>query len=169
MAGRVRSTPATRTSPPSSTSRCSWGGHLSLISGHRNGRAVLDRSGYTLLARVRIDPMSIGELARVTGLDASTLNRQTSALRRDGLVTRIGDPQGGRSRKFRITERGEALYQRQRGINIHALHRILSGWSGEDVKRFATLLTVFNRGIEEVSGRVWEDTAQTPPPGGVAP
>lgn len=145
------------------------GRHLSLISGHRNGRAVLDRSGYTLLARVRIDPMSIGELARVTGLDASTLNRQTSALRRDGLVTRIGDPQGGRSRKFRITERGEALYQRQRGINIHALHRILSGWSGEDVKRFATLLTVFNRGIEEVSGRVWEDTAQTPPPGGVAP
>lgn len=134
------------------------GRHLSLISGHRRNHARLDRSAYTLLARIRMGPMSISELARVTGLDASTLNRQTSALRSSGLVTRIPDPEGGLARKFRITPRGEELYAEQRGINVHALHRVLAGWDDEDVERFAHLLSLFNRGIEEVSGRVWEDS-----------
>lgn len=142
------------------------GRHLSLISGHRNGRAMLDRSAYTLLARIRISPMSIAELAQVTGLDASTLNRQTSALRSEGLVARIADPDGGRSRKFRITERGEDLYERQRLTNIHALRQVLSEWSEGDVERFAELLTLFNRGIEEVSGRVWERPPRVPAPRG---
>lgn len=140
------------------------GRHLSLISGHRNGRAMLDRSAYTLLARIRIGPMSIAELAQVTGLDASTLNRQTSALRNEGLVVRIADPDGGRSRKFRITDRGEDLYERQRLTNIHALRQVLSGWGEEDVEHFAELLALFNRGIEEVSGRVWEQAPHLPTP-----
>lgn len=133
------------------------GRHLSLISGRGRTRTTLDRSAYTLLARIRIGPMSIGELAAVTGLDASTLNRQTSSLRAAGLVTRIPDPAGGMARKFRITPQGESLYARQRATNIRALRRVLAGWGEEDVGRFARQLALFNRGIEEISGRVWEE------------
>src|SRR5688572_213137 len=55
----------------------------------------LDRSAYILLSRIRVEgPMSIRQLSDAFGLDQSTLNRQTSAILRDGLVERIPDPEG---------------------------------------------------------------------------
>ncbi|MCP9948511.1 MarR family winged helix-turn-helix transcriptional regulator [Actinomadura madurae] len=70
---------------------------------------LLERSAYILLSRVRIEgPMSIRQLSEAFDLDPSTLNRQTSAMLRAGLVERIPDPEGGIARKFRITSEGSA-------------------------------------------------------------
>src|SRR3546814_7701093 len=80
-----------------------------------DGKPHLDRSAYTLLTRLVMEgPMSIGQLSEAFGLDASTLNRQTAAMMRDGLVERIPDPEGGLARKFLVTESGRKRLDRER-------------------------------------------------------
>lgn len=55
---------------------------------------LLERSAYLLLSRLQTEgAMSIGQLSDAFGLDTSTLNRQTGALLRAGLVERIPDPE----------------------------------------------------------------------------
>ncbi|MFE0700668.1 MarR family winged helix-turn-helix transcriptional regulator [Streptomyces sp. NPDC058872] len=116
----------------------------------------LDRSAYVLLSRIRMHgPMSIGQLSEAFGLDASTLNRQTAAMLRSGVVERIPDPDGGIARKFRITKEGERRLQADRNANIEGLERVMEDWSPEDVDRFAGYLERFNRDIERLEGRPW--------------
>ncbi|MET9348280.1 MarR family winged helix-turn-helix transcriptional regulator [Streptomyces termitum] len=122
----------------------------------RTGGGGLDRSAYVLLTRIRMDgPMSIGQLTDAFGLDASTLNRQTAAMVRAGVVERIPDPDGGIARKFRITGEGERRLEADRAFNIGGLERILEHWPAEDVTRFADFLERFNRDIERLEGRPW--------------
>ncbi|MFE0646130.1 MarR family winged helix-turn-helix transcriptional regulator [Streptomyces sp. NPDC058877] len=116
----------------------------------------LDRSAYVLLSRIRMHgPMSIGQLSEAFGLDASTLNRQTAAMLRSGVVERIPDPDGGIARKFRITKEGERRLRADRNANIEGLERVMEDWSPEDVDRFAGYLERFNRDIERLEGRPW--------------
>ncbi|MEV6163943.1 MarR family transcriptional regulator [Streptomyces sp. NPDC052052] len=122
----------------------------------RREHSRLERSAYILLSRIRVQgPMSIGELSDAFGLDASTLNRQTAAAKRAGLVERIPDPDGGMARKFRITEEGERMLDDERENNTESLDRIMSDWSEEDISAFAGYLRRFNVDIERLSGRPW--------------
>lgn len=121
----------------------------------RGGRR-LDRSAYTLLSRIRMEgPMSIGQLREAFGLDASTLNRQTAAMLRAGLVERIPDPDGGIARKFRITDAGERDLDEERADNISGLERVMADWTPDEVDRFAEYLKRFNSDIEKLDGRPW--------------
>ncbi|MFB7512193.1 MarR family winged helix-turn-helix transcriptional regulator [Streptomyces sp. NPDC056144] len=116
----------------------------------------LDRSAYVLLSRIEMHgPMSIGQLSEAFGLDASTLNRQTAAMLRTGVVERIPDPEGGIARKFRITEEGARRLAADRDANIEGLDRVMEHWSAEDVARFAAFLERFNQDIERLEGRPW--------------
>lgn len=116
----------------------------------------LDRSAYLLLTRIRMDgPMSISQLSDAFGLDASTLNRQTAAMLRAGVVERIPDPAGGIARKFRITEEGERRLDADRSYNVQGLERVLADWTPREVADFAAVLERFNRDIERLDGRPW--------------
>jgi DNA-binding MarR family transcriptional regulator len=116
----------------------------------------LERSGYILLSRVRVDgPMTIRQLSDAFGLDPSTLNRQTSALMRAGLLERIPDPEGGIARKFRITELGERRLDEHRDDIINGLDKIMADWSHDDIATFASFLRRFNTDIERLTGRPW--------------
>ncbi|GAA2988055.1 MULTISPECIES: MarR family winged helix-turn-helix transcriptional regulator [Streptomyces] len=129
------------------------GRHVQLST--RNG-SHLDRSAYTLLSRIRMEgPMSIGQLSDAFGLDASTLNRQTAAMLRAGLVERIPDPDGGIARKFRITREGERSLDAERTGNIRGLEKVMAGWDPEEVAAFADYLKRFNTDIENLDGRPW--------------
>ncbi|WP_434599775.1 MarR family winged helix-turn-helix transcriptional regulator [Streptomyces sp. A5-4] len=129
--------------------------HLNQTGGRRKG-STLDRSAYILLSRIRIQgPMSIGELSDAFGLDASTLNRQTAAAMRSGLVERIADPDGGMARKFRITDQGGALLDEEREGVIESLEQILTDWPQDDIAAFASFLKRFNTDIEQIAGRPW--------------
>jgi DNA-binding MarR family transcriptional regulator len=109
----------------------------------------LDRSAYVVLARLASDgPLSIGELSELLRLDASTLQRQTGAAMRAGLVDRIPDPDGGPARKFTLTAEGRTRLDATRDRSIHALGQILADWTDDDVDRFADLLHRFNAAIE---------------------
>ncbi|MFI8369882.1 MarR family winged helix-turn-helix transcriptional regulator [Streptomyces sp. NPDC085466] len=130
--------------------------HLHTPRTRAGGAGGLDRSAYVLLTRIRMHgPMSIGQLTDAFGLDTSTLNRQTAAMLRAGVVERIPDPDGGIARKFRITEEGERRLEADRSFNIRGLRRIMEHWSPEDATAFADLLERFNRDIERLEGRPW--------------
>ncbi|MFI8007522.1 MarR family winged helix-turn-helix transcriptional regulator [Streptomyces sp. NPDC086010] len=122
----------------------------------RRGGGRLDRSAYTLLSRIRMEgPMSIGQLSEAFGLDASTLNRQTAAMLRGGLVERIPDPDGGIARKFRITDEGERNLEAERTENIRGLDRVMAEWTPDEVAGFAAYLKRLNSDIENLDGRPW--------------
>ncbi|KJL32233.1 MarR family winged helix-turn-helix transcriptional regulator [Microbacterium azadirachtae] len=109
----------------------------------------LDRSAYVVLARLASDgPLSIGELSDLLRLDASTLQRQTTAAMRMGLVDRIPDPDGGPARKFTLTNEGRIRLDATRERSLHALDKILGDWTDDDIDRFAGLLHRFNAAIE---------------------
>lgn len=128
---------------------------LAAAPARREG-GLLERSAYILLRRIRMQgPMSIRELSEAFGLDPSTLNRQTSAMLRAGLVERIPDPDGGIARKFRITGKGEQCLDDERRRVIESLDRIMADWSAEEVAEFAAYLKRFNTDIELLSGRPW--------------
>lgn len=132
------------------------GRHLTPVRRHSEGDSYLDRSAYTLLSRLQVQgPMSIGQLSDAFGLDASTLNRQTAAMLRSGLVERIPDPDGGLARKFRITRVGRSRLTRERRTNVDGLQRVLEDWSDRDVAALAKLLHRFNSDIETRDGRPW--------------
>ncbi|MFF1692463.1 MarR family winged helix-turn-helix transcriptional regulator [Streptomyces sp. NPDC058257] len=122
----------------------------------RSSGGRLDRSAYVLLSRIQMDgPMSIGQLTEAFGLDASTLNRQTAAMLRTGLVERIPDPEGGMARKFRISAEGESQLDADRAEYTQGLEKVLDGWSAQDVATFAGFLQRFNSDIESLEGHPW--------------
>lgn len=131
-------------------------GRHNLATRFRREGGLLDRSAYILLSRIGMQgPMSIRQLSEAFGLDASTLNRQTAAMLRDGLVERIPDPDGGIARKFRITGEGERRLDRERETIVGALEKILDAWAPEEVAAFAAYLQRFNTDIERLAGQPW--------------
>ncbi|MFG2670064.1 MULTISPECIES: MarR family winged helix-turn-helix transcriptional regulator [unclassified Streptomyces] len=130
------------------------GRHMSLLASRGGGR--LDRSAYILLSRIQVEgPMSIGDLRDAFGLDASTLNRQTAAMLRAGVVERIPDPEGGIARKFVITQEGTRRLDRDRSENLEGLGALLADWTPEEASQLADSLARLNRGIERLDGRPW--------------
>lgn len=129
-----------------------------LSPAHRDpeGQRYLDRSAYTLLSRLQIEgPMSIGQLSEAFGLDTSTLNRQTAAMLRAGLVERIADPDGGMARKFTVTDAGHERLTAERKSKLAGLRTVLEDWPDDDVATLADLLQRFNADIERRDGRPW--------------
>ncbi|WP_235948905.1 MarR family winged helix-turn-helix transcriptional regulator [Nocardia terrae] len=129
-------------------------GRYSLIS--RKGDHRLDRSAYTILSLLRTNgPLSIGQLSEALALDVSTLNRQTAAMMKSGLLERIPDPDGGIARKFRVTPEGDATLEDERAQSIRHLDAILADWPEEEVANLASYLERFNTAIERYHGRPW--------------
>ncbi|MFF7012757.1 MarR family winged helix-turn-helix transcriptional regulator [Streptomyces fimicarius] len=116
----------------------------------------LDRSAYILLSRIQVEgPMSISQLSEAFSLDASTLNRQTAAMLRAGVVERIPDPEGGIARKFAITEDGERRLDSDRSRNVAGLAKVLADWTPEEAEQLAASLSRLNLSIERLDGRPW--------------
>jgi DNA-binding MarR family transcriptional regulator len=134
------------------------GRHMHMLNPRARGvnEERLDRSAYVLLSRIQAEGlMSIGELSEAFGLDTSTLNRQTAAMLRAGVVERMPDPEGGIARKFAITAEGGRRLYAHRAENLEGLEKIMTDWAPEDVGEFAAYLSRFNRDIERLDGRPW--------------
>ncbi|MFH9730231.1 MarR family winged helix-turn-helix transcriptional regulator [Streptomyces sp. NPDC017260] len=116
----------------------------------------LDRSAYVLLTRLETgEPLTLKELAHTFQADVSTINRQISAMLRQGLVERIADPAGGVARRIRPTPTGLERLEADRAISRAGAARLLEAaeWDGERTQRFLTLLVEFNHGIERLEGQ----------------
>ncbi len=126
-----------------------------VLAQHRHAGAI-ERSVYVVLSRISVDgPMTIAELSDAMRLDASTLQRQTSAALKAGLLERIADPDGGLARKFTVTEAGAMRMRATRDYTISRLEDILRDWPSSDVNTFAELLHRFNVDIERHSAAVF--------------
>jgi DNA-binding MarR family transcriptional regulator len=122
----------------------------------------LERSAYILMSRIEASgPLSIGQLADAFGLDTSTINRQTAAMLRAGLVERIPDPDGGLARKFRITPEGLTRLHHHRAWLTRGLERVLEDWEEADIRALADTIAHFNESVDRLQrrSRAAEDTA----------
>lgn len=134
---------------------------LTLLARHQLSSAQhtpdlsLDRSGYQLLSRIELGPLSLKQLAEAFRLDISTVNRQIGALQKKGLVERIADPDGGIARLLRPTQRGLDLLHQDRTVRHTQVSRVLESWEPADVVRLNELLAQFNTSIEELEGQSW--------------
>ncbi|MEV0380685.1 MarR family transcriptional regulator [Nonomuraea sp. NPDC050643] len=116
----------------------------------------LERSAYVLLTRLEVQgPMSIADFVDAFGLAASTFNRQTAVLLKDGLVERTLDPQGAIARKFRITRKGAERLTAERDRLATGIAKVLADWPSERLERFIADLRQFNTDVERHSGRPW--------------
>jgi DNA-binding MarR family transcriptional regulator len=115
----------------------------------------LDRSGYQLLGRLELGALSLGQLAEAFRLDVSTVNRQVAALRRKGLVERIGDPDGGVAKLLRPTRQGRNRLRQDRQVRHGHVASVIEDWHPDDVERLQALLAQFNASIEALEGRPW--------------
>lgn len=142
-----------------------FGRHLHAYTGRAgNSPGTLDQSAYVLLTLLQVEgPSSISELGQVTGLDASTLNRQTRALVTKGFAERIPDPGGGLARKFRASETGIALLDEERSASTRNLAGVLADWDEDEVDTFVAYLARMNRAVEERTGRRWPRPRQQRP------
>lgn len=127
----------------------------------RHDEPALDGSAYTLLNLIAAGgPASIGDLSAITGLDASTLNRQTAALIDRGFVLRTGDPAGGLARIFCMTEEGLEVLSAERSHSHGALARTLREWSETEREELRRVLRRFNESIEQSYARPWPRAEQ---------
>ncbi|MFF1649121.1 MarR family winged helix-turn-helix transcriptional regulator [Streptomyces sp. NPDC058240] len=118
----------------------------------------MERSAYVLLTRLEVgEPLTLKELTHTFQVDVSTINRQVSAMLRNGLVERIPDPDGGMARKFRPTALGLEHLEADRAISRAGTTRLIeaSGWTDQRTEQFLTLLVEFNQSIELLEGLTW--------------
>ncbi|MFD5300916.1 MarR family winged helix-turn-helix transcriptional regulator [Streptomyces mutabilis] len=90
-----------------------------------------------------------GHLARLTGLNNSTISRQVSALRRAGLLVSEPDPYDSRSHRLRPSPRGRELLALADAEMYREVERRTAGWAPRDVAMFHALLTRYNLGPDE--------------------
>ncbi|MCG5217017.1 MarR family transcriptional regulator [Streptosporangium soli] len=129
------------------------------------GDEHLERSAYVLLSRLEAQgPMSIADFVEAFGLAASTFNRQTAALLKDGLVERTLDPNGSVARKFRITPEGRQRLAADRNRIVNGLTKVLADWPAERLETFIADFQRFNEDIERHSGRPWPRLTATGSP-----
>ena len=107
-----------------------------------------DRSGVDLnLAAVGVlgrladhEPVSLGELSRLTGMQPSALSRQVKLLEEAGHLDRRPDPDDGRVSLVRATSKGRAAYRRVMQANDQLLSAQLRDWSTTDLEHAADVI-----------------------------
>lgn len=132
------------------------GRHTSTRPGSTRRRGgLLDQSAYVLLHYLSASgPVTLSALSEATGLDRSTLSRQTSALRRLELAEQVpGAPLA--SSTIRATSEGLAALQEEREASWRAMQLITSGWTPAEIDAFAAVLERYNRDTEQWTGRGW--------------
>ncbi|MGW5730758.1 MarR family winged helix-turn-helix transcriptional regulator [Nocardia beijingensis] len=135
---------------------------LSLLSRHfpaallRRPGFQLDRSAYLILTRLELDhPLSLRELSEAFQLDISTINRQVGAMRKQGLVERVPDPDGGIARKIRASAKGLELLAADRKQSRQGIGAVVAEWTEDDIDLFSRLIARFNKSVEDKEANPW--------------
>lgn len=101
----------------------------------------VERAGYGVLRVLdESEPMPISALARLLGLDTSTVSRQVSVLVRDGLITRAQGADDRRVILVSLSGAGRDALVRLRAARHEVFAAIVSGWSDDDRAALAPLL-----------------------------
>ncbi len=97
-----------------------------------------------MFATIHHGPSRSSDLAKVLGLDPSTMSRHVTSLIRAGYVHRIPDQIDGRAQLIAATDEGRAAFGRLVARRNAELHRMLASWTEADVAAFSSQLQRFN-------------------------
>lgn len=133
------------------------GRHFSALTGRSRRRAgVLDQSAYTILSFMQArGNVTYPDLEGALGLEQSTLNRQVNALVRAGYAERRVSGRARVPASYGMTAAGLEAWRDEHRMTLGALEILLSDWTAEERRVFATLLRRFNLSIESKTGLRW--------------
>jgi DNA-binding MarR family transcriptional regulator len=118
---------------------------------------------FRLLAK---DNLSVNELARLTGIETSTLSRLLDRMSDKGLLRRTRDANDKRSVLVSLTTKGRKLAQQHRPVYYKDYDKVLlAGFSAEEGSVFRTALLRMLDNLHEIK----VDFAKTPSATNAAP
>lgn len=101
----------------------------------------LERGALVVLARLdELGPIRPSELARILGVEPSTVTRHVQELCRRALVAKHPDPTDGRSCVVELNSDGRRALNRFRSSRRQALAEVLASWDGAEVNQLARSL-----------------------------
>jgi DNA-binding MarR family transcriptional regulator len=86
-----------------------------------------------LAALDRLGPARVSQVADELQVDLSVASRQVAALHAAGYVTRVPDPQDGRSQKVKLTAAGKRALRKAQERSVAVLDRATRGWTDTQV------------------------------------
>ena len=86
-----------------------------------------------LAALERLGPARVSQVADELQVDLSVASRQVAALHTAGYVTRVPDPQDGRSQKLKLTAAGKRALRKAQERSVEVLDRATRGWTDAEV------------------------------------
>ena len=98
---------------------------------------------WLLGAIVAAGPVRVSDVARMQGVDKSTISPQLRRLEQHGLLARTTDPSDGRVALLRATDKGRRWQQELDTAGAAVFTEVLRRWTPDDVTALATLLTRF--------------------------
>jgi DNA-binding MarR family transcriptional regulator len=115
---------------------------------------TLDRSAYLILRRLdEHGPQNVKAVADALGLDGSTVNRQVTAMERDGLVRRTRAVPDARVTLVQPTAAGLRRMTGVRAAREDLYTQVLATWPDGDRRTLASLLTRLNHALAAHIGR----------------
>jgi DNA-binding MarR family transcriptional regulator len=114
------------------------------------GAAVTASTVLVVDACARADgEVSVGEVARVLGVEHSTASRLVERAVRGGFVVRGPSAADARRVALTLTPAGAALQERAVAFRVRRLGQVVGGWRADDVLALAGLLERFAAGAAE--------------------
>jgi MarR family transcriptional regulator, organic hydroperoxide resistance regulator len=126
---------------------------------HTKGTQALDEQGVTTqqwsvlgaLSRPQVAAgMSVGELSRYLLVSRQNLTGVLGRLERDGIVERTPGEEDRRSRKVRLTPKGEALWQAMADPIRTFYNQALRGFSFDDRLAFIHYISLLQRNMSRI-------------------
>lgn len=115
--------------------------------------SVLDYAELRLLDAVNVargasnGDATVGEIARLLGVDPSRASRQVATAVRKGLVVRRASQGDGRRVSLQITSRGAKIAARGSALTRARIALALDGWTAAEQAQFAALMARFAAGM----------------------
>lgn len=111
-------------------------------------RTRMDYAELRLLDAVRVaKAATIGEVARLLGVDQSRVSRQVAKAVSKGLLKRCAEQTDSRKVLLAITPAGAKLQQKGSELTRARIGLALAGWSASERKQFAALMARFVAGM----------------------
>ncbi len=110
----------------------------------------LDRAGAKLLFRLSRhanEPLRVGDLAELLGVDAPAVTRKIQQLEREGYVTSVPDPDDKRAKRISLTRSGEKAIDQVLAAMNQRLARLFHGWTSEELTGFVESLERFAQAL----------------------
>lgn len=116
---------------------------------NRRRNYPLERAHYLLLLHLRDGALSVGTLAERLLLDNSTVTRQLDAMKKKGLISKIPNPDDGRSQLVASTPAGARMADDMQVLRTQRLAATLADWSAQERDTLKGLTHRLTRALSE--------------------